>query len=78
MLNQLQREIFAEMTQDCAMNLSNLDQLTVEQTPDYIKSPIRAHDVVTAFTAALALAIEALGRERGLPSLPERLEGPRD
>ena len=67
MLNQLQREIFAEMTQDCAMNLSNLDQLTVEQTPDYIKSPIRAHDVVTAFTAALALAIEALGRERGLP-----------
>ena len=67
MLNQLQQEIFAEMTQDCAMNLSSVDQLTVEQTPDYIKSPIRAHDVVTAFTAALGLAIEALGRERGLP-----------
>ena len=66
MLNQLQREIFAEMTQGCAIDLS-VDQLTVAQTPDYLKAPVRAHDVVTAFTAALGLAIEALGHERGLP-----------
>ena len=67
MLTQLQQDIIAEMTQGCAMNLSGVDQVAVEQTPDYLKAPVRAHDVVTAFTAALALAIEALGRERGLP-----------
>jgi len=67
MLTQLQQDIIAEMTQGCAMNLSGVDRVTVEQTPDYLKAPVRAHDVVTAFTAALALAIEALGRERGLP-----------
>ena len=67
MLNELQQDIFAEITQDCTINLSSVDQLTVEQTPDYIKAPIRAHDTATAFWAALGLAIEALGRERGLP-----------
>jgi hypothetical protein len=67
MLNELQRDIFSEITQDCTINLSGVDQLTVEQTPDYLKCPVRMHDTATAFCAALGLGIEALGRERGLP-----------
>ena len=67
MLTELQQDIFTEITQDCTINLSGIEQLTVDQTPDYIKNPVRLHDTSTALFAALALSIEALGRERGLP-----------
>jgi hypothetical protein len=67
LLNELQRDIFTKITQDCTINLSGVEQLSVDQTPDYLKSPVRLHDVATALYAALALGIEALGRERGLP-----------
>lgn len=44
MLNELQQDIFTEITQDCTINLSGVEQLTVEQTPDHLKSPVRLHD----------------------------------
>lgn len=74
MFSQVQQELFTEISQGCAIDLSGIDRLTVEQTPDYVKNPFRIHDFATTLHAALGTAIEALGRERGLPPQELRID----